>query len=145
MHAAERLTRLLRDLVHVVTEEAETNPAFADRLAAVLAPLPEERLPGRRGSSTKRQPSQQPEDAPDVFAVFAERGEEEFGFWLRGLDLATLKAIIKQNGFDPGKTARNWKEPDKFSALIQDQVAARLRRGSAFLPSRTERPPESTE
>jgi hypothetical protein len=144
MHAAEKLTRLLRDLVAVVAQEAESNPAFAERLAAVLAPVPEERSRARKESALGR-PPQPSAHAPDVFAVLAEKGEEEFGFWLRGLDLATLKAVVKQNGFDPGKTTRNWKEPDKFSALIQDQVAARLRRGSAFLSPRSDRPPESNE
>lgn len=43
---------------------------------------------------------------PDVFDELKQRGEEEFGFWLRSFELVTLKAIVKQNGFDPGKKLR---------------------------------------
>lgn len=145
MHAAEKLTRLLRDLVALVEQEAETNPAFAERLAAVLAPMPQ-RQPKRSSEGQRETQSSKPAiDVPDVFAAYSSKGEEEFGFWLRGLDIGTLRAIVKQNGFDPGKTARNWKEPDKFTALIQDQVGARLRRGSAFLTTRSDRPPEAND
>jgi hypothetical protein len=64
------------------------------------------------------------------------KGEEEFRFWLRSLDLRTLKTIIKINGFDPAKASQRWRDLDKFVALIAEQTAARLRRGSAFLPAK---------
>ena len=72
-------------------------------------------------------------DVPDVYLEHQKRGEEEFRFWLAGLDLAMLKAIVKVNGFDVTKTSRRWTEPDKFVSLITDQVKARLKRGTAFM------------
>lgn len=145
MYAAKKLTRLLRDLVAVVEDEAEVNPAFAERIAALLAAASEELSPRNAVGKRGERPSRSSVEVPDVFAAFTEKGEEEFGFWLRGHDVATLRAIVKQNGFDPGKVTRNWKEPDKFNALIQEQVAARLRRGSAFLPPRADPPPQPEE
>lgn len=128
MHRAQTLTKLFRQLADLVSEEAETNPAFASKLEAILAPIP-------GGALSK--PKSKAVSAPDVFTEFEARGSEEFSFWLRTLDIATLKTIIKVNGFDPGKTSVRWKESDKFIPLITEQVAARLKRGSAFLsPSR---------
>jgi hypothetical protein len=71
---------------------------------------------------------------PDVFASLQEKGDEEFRFWLRTLDLPTLRAVVKQNGFDPARVSQRWKDTDKFIALVHDQTQARLKRGSAFLP-----------
>ncbi len=87
----------------------------------------------------RSKPAAPGEAAPDVFAVYQEKGEEEFRFWLRSLNLRVLKAVIKVNGFDPGKASQRWTEPDKFVELIAEQTPARLRRGSSFL---TPKPPK---
>lgn len=137
MRAVEKVSRLLRDLLSLVEHEAETNPAFAEKLTAVLAPLATQDR--ERPTSNASQITKPAAEVPDVFAGRSSKDDDEFGFWLRSFDLATLKAIVKQNGFDPGKITRNWKEPDKYCTLIRDQVAARLRRGSAFLPTRSDR------
>ena len=73
---------------------------------------------------------------PDVFAAREQKGDDEFRFWLRSLTIPILKMIIRVHGFDPGKVSRRWTEPDKYVGLIADQMAARLRRGSGFLPTR---------
>jgi len=74
--------------------------------------------------------------APDIFAAFKEKGAEEFSFWLRTLDQPILKEVVRANGFDPARASQRWTDSDKFVALILEQVRARLRRGSAFLPPR---------
>jgi len=125
MQRAQTLTKLFKQLADLVAEEAETNPVFAAKLDAILAPLPQKA--SGKGKKAKAPP------APDVFAEFEVRGAEEFSFWLRSLDVPTLKAIVKANGFDPGKKSTRWKESDKFVPLIVEQVEARLKRGSAFL------------
>jgi hypothetical protein len=79
-------------------------------------------------------------EIPDVFSALQEKGDEEFKFWLRTLDLLTLKAVVKQNGFDPAKASQRWKETDKFTALVHEQTLARLKRGSAFLPPKGQNP-----
>jgi hypothetical protein len=132
MQPAQKLTRIIRDLISLVEEEASRNPTFAERLEAITAALPVSfaKKPPRVKSAT---PSEPP---PDVFKAYQDKGLEEFRFWLRSLDLRTLKAIVKVNGFDAGKASQRWTEPDKFVELVADQTAARLRRGSGFLPSK---------
>jgi hypothetical protein len=71
-----------------------------------------------------------------VLSELQTRGDEEFRFWLRSLDLPTLRAIVKSNGFDVARVSHRWTDPDKFTALIAEQTAARLKRGSGFLPPR---------
>ncbi len=138
MQPGQKLTRALRALIELVEQEAERNPEFAHRLEAIVADLPS-------GASNKKAAKSKPADeapeVPDVLALFQEKGESEFRFCLRDFDLATLKAIVKSNGFDPGKNSQRWTEPDKFIALITEQTAARLRRGSTFLPPKADQRP----
>ena len=128
MQPGQKLTRALRALVELVEEEA------AQRLEAAVADLPAGPT-NKKHAKTKA--SAEDIDVPDVLKTFQDKGESEFRFWLRDFDLATLKAIVKANGFDPGKNSQRWTEPDKFIALIAEQTAARLRRGSTFLPPKS--------
>lgn len=135
MQPGKKLTRALRALVELVEEEAERNPAFAQQLDSIVAELPS-------CTSNKKAPKSKnafgATEVPDVLTLFQEKGESEFRYWLREFDLVTLKAIVKTNGFDPGKNSQRWTEPDKFISLITEQTSARLRRGSTFLPPKTD-------
>ncbi len=132
MQSSQKLIRFMRDLFALVEDEAKQNATFAARLETIAEGLGKN--PGRKPQQRKSRVSV---TTPDVIAALQEKGEEEFTFWLRSLDLPMLKAIVKANGFDPAKASLRWREPDKFIALIVDQTVARLRRGSAFLPGRT--------
>ena len=134
MQSTKKLTQVLKDLVALIEDEAQRNPVFAERLEAITSNLP---VAGKTPGGRKPRPFPQAE-VPDVFTVLQERGEDEFRFWLRSLDMPTLKAVIKQNGFDPGKVAVRWTDHDKFVALVVEQTQARLKRGAAFLPAKTE-------
>lgn len=136
MQSATSLKKRLKALLDVIESEATQNPAFAAQLAAVLG----DALP--KPGTGIRAPSRQsrPMPIPDVFTALQEKGHEEFRFWLRTLDRSTLKAIVKQNGFDPAKASRRWKDSDKFIALVHEQTQARLKRGSAFLPPKAQSP-----
>ena len=136
MQPTKKLTAVLRDLVALLEDEAARNPQFAGSLDEVLGALPSRAKRDRR--SEKQTPL--PIDIPDVFAELAAKGEEEFRFWLRSIDLPTLKAIIRMNGFDPGKAAQHWTDPDKFLGLVADKTISRAKRGSAFLPPKA--PPD---
>ncbi len=131
MQTAKKLERVLRELVALLEDEAGRNPEFAARLEAIVGPLPErvKRAPKCKGPEIV--------DVPDVLAEFQARGEQEFRFWLRDFDKATLKAIVKRNGFDAARISHRWIEPDKFINLICEQVKSRLERGSAFLGGRS--------
>jgi hypothetical protein len=131
MQPTKKLTTFLRELLALVDEEAARNPEFAAKLDALTATLP----------ARPARPARPPKAAvlvPDVFTVLQEKGEIEFGFWARTLDIPTLKAIIRTNGFDPAKASQRWTDPDKFVALVVDQTLARMKRGSAFLPPKSD-------
>lgn len=140
MQSVEKLTEALRQLLDLVEDEAKINPGFAARLEAITAVIPAPKVDRR--SKRRRKPRAPAVAAPDVFLAHSEKGDEEFRFWLRVLDLHTLRAIVRSNGFDPGKMTAHWTDADKYVGLIADQVAARLRRGSAFLTPRATHDPE---
>lgn len=141
MQPVEKLTRALRSLLTLVDEEASRNPDFAQRLEAIVSDLPQ----ASAGKKPKNPKSTGPVNSPpDVLAAYEAKGETEFRFWLRDFNLATLKAIVKTNGFDPGKNSQRWTEPDKFIVLITEQTAARLRRGSTFLPPKADQADSTT-
>lgn len=127
MQPTKKLTPILRNLMTLIDDEARRNPEFATKLEAIMAELPAR--PARPPGAPKTVVT-----IPDVFAILQEKGEVEFGFWVRTLDIPTLKAIIKKNGYDLAKSAQRWTDPDKFVALVVEQTLARLKRGSAFLP-----------
>ena len=131
MQSTKKLTAFLRDLLDLVDDEATRNLEFATKLNSIMAELP---------ARPARQP-RLPKPAivvPDVFVELQAKGELEFGFWVRSLDIPTLKAIIKKNGFDPAKAAQRWTDPDKFVGLVIEQTLARMKRGSSFLPPKSE-------
>jgi hypothetical protein len=74
MQSTQKLSRVLRDLVALIEEEAARNPAFAKGLDAIISGLPETAAKAKKPKSTPSEPS------PDVIAVFQEKGEEEFRF-----------------------------------------------------------------
>src|SRR5208282_4291164 len=131
MQRVKTLTKFLKAMAEIVADEAERNPAFAEKLDAIMSPLPLAKAKTPKKENHVRH-------VPDVYIEYQKREKEEFRFWLAGLDLTTLKAIVKVNGFDVTKTSRRWTEPDKFVTLITEQVRARLKRGSAFITSKRE-------
>lgn len=128
MRKEKDLIGLLQRLVALLSDEANRNPEFASRLDALLSPLPE-RNP-KRTESTKGRPSQ---DMPDIHAEFSARGEAEFRLWLRDQPVQLLRNLIRQHDLDAARRTRKWKDPEKLSAFISDQIRSRLARGSSFL------------
>ena len=110
MQSTKKLASAFRSLLALVEEEATRNPSFAARLEDISSRLPA--TSAKR--ATRSRPAGPVEAPPNVFAVRQEKGDEEFRFWLRSLNIRLLKAIVKANGFDPGKTSQRWTEPDKF-------------------------------
>jgi hypothetical protein len=130
MQPTKKLIPFLRDLLALIDEEATRNPEFATKLNAIMAELP----------ARPSRPARLPKIAvsiPDVFAALQEKGEVEFGFWVRTLDIPTLRVVIRTNGFDPAKASQRWTDPDKFAKLVIEQTMARMKRGSSFLPPKS--------
>ena len=128
MQRVKTLTKFLKDVAELVAAEAENNPAFAEMLDVIMEGLPKKNKGGKKKLDAS--------DIPDVYKEWQRLGETEFPFWLAGLDLATLKAIVKINGFDLTKATKRWSEPDKFVLLITDQLKSRLKRGSSFITAK---------
>lgn len=127
MRKEKALTTLLTDLVAVLAEEADRNPAFAARLDQVLAELPE------RKSARRKAPKAQAAQALDLHGELQARGEQEFRHWLREQPADVLRASIRANDLDPSRRTTKWKEAEKLADFIFDALQARLARGSAFL------------
>ena len=130
----QKLSGLLKGLAQLLEEEAARNVEFSAQLNLLLNPVqasPKPKNPRARGNQSSA-------TTPDVLSTLEELGEEEFRFWLRTFDIRTLKEIVKSNGFDVARASHKWTDPDKFLNLIVEQTSARLRRGSGFLPLRTD-------
>jgi hypothetical protein len=112
----------LRALFAEIVKEAESNPEFAERIAAIIetgdTPKPKK--------SRRRTPG-----VLDPFEVF-EQGEEELRSRIGELDIEQLKDIVAEHGMDRSKLAMKWKTKDRFLDLIVTTVANRSRKGHAF-------------
>jgi hypothetical protein len=130
MRKENALIKLFRDLVDLLGQESARNPEFAERLQALLVPITE-RPNGVR--TNRRVSTTSLLEMPDIYAEFRAKGEEEFRLWLRDKPLEVLRTLIKQHDLDPTRRTYKWKEREKLSAYIADQLQARLSRGSRFM------------
>jgi len=133
MKATKRIAKALRALAKALDEEAGNNPEFDEKIEAVFEGLLGNRSPRETTSSENPKRNTVTDELPDVFKELERLGSDEFAFSLRAYDPPLLKAIVSANGFDPERKSARWTEPDKFVALIREQMEARLRRGAAFL------------
>jgi hypothetical protein len=135
MRKEKALITMLNGLAKLLSDEAGRNPDFANRLDLLLSPLQLEKATPR--------PSTKPDqlDLPDVYAEFTARGEGEFRLWLRDQPVPILYALIRRHDLDATRRSSKWKDPEKLSAFISDQLRSRLSRGSGFLSSGD--PPQS--
>lgn len=127
MRSEKALIKLLRSLVDLLGEEASRNPAFADRLDAVLQSLPVDRP---KAASAQSPTSEQ---MPDIHSELAARGEADFRLWLRDLSVSTLRAIIRAQDFDSTRRTSKWKEAEKLAEFIADSLRARMSKGASFI------------
>jgi hypothetical protein len=139
MRKSKALLTILNELVKLLSEEAERNSDFANRLDAVLGPL---ETPKR---TTPKQPTKLAQvELPDIHSEFAARGESEFRLWLRELPVVILHALVRRHDLDATRRSSKWKDPEKLSGYITDQLRSRFSRGSAFL-SKSEMSADSSE
>lgn len=85
------------------------------------------------GSPRKQRAKAEPKDVPDVYAEFSARGESEFRLWLRDQPTIVLHALIRRHDLDARRRSAKWKDAEKLSEFIADQIRSRLARGSGFL------------
>jgi hypothetical protein len=68
----------------------------------------------------------------DPFAVLREGGESGLRAALAGLDLASLRQLVRTHRLDPNRVSARWSAHERVVALIVDQVRARANHGKAF-------------
>jgi len=71
-------------------------------------------------------------EAPDPFVVLRERGEAGLRAALDGMELATLRQIVRAHRLDPARISARWTARERVVALIVDQVRAHANHGKAF-------------
>lgn len=128
MRKEKSLIALLEDFVRLVGEEAERNPEFSAKLDTLLSRVPDGGWPKNPRVRAPRR-----EDLPDIHTEFTLRGQPEFQLWLRDQPVATLRSLVRLHDLDAARRTSKWKDAEKLSAFITDQISARLSRGSGFL------------
>lgn len=145
--AAPQVSAWLRALA----EHAEADPAFAAQLLAAVresglagasdaAASSQQRTPAKpakkaarpRGAARATTPSDATQAPPDPFSVYRAQGEAGLRATLDGLDLATLRAIVRERRLDPARISARWTTRERVISLIVDQVKARANHGHAF-------------
>lgn len=129
MRSQKALVALLRDLVQLLADESERNPAFAERLDNLLSSLPESRRP----TAAKRAARDAHTALPDVHAEWTARGQTDFRLWLRDQPIPTIRAVIRAQDLDPARRTSKWKDAEKLADFVAEGLRARLSRGSAFI------------
>jgi len=127
MRKEKALITMLRGLVDLISDEAARNPEFSNRLDLLLSPLPKRKTPQRKRSVRLGV------DLPDIYREFGSRGQTEFTHWLRAQPIDSLRAVIRLHDLDATRRTSKWKDSDKLSHFITEQIRARMARGSGFL------------
>jgi hypothetical protein len=68
----------------------------------------------------------------DPFVVLREGGESGLRAALAGLDLASLRQLVRTHRLDPNRVSARWSAHERVVALIVEQVRARANHGKAF-------------
>lgn len=127
MRNEKTLIKLLRGMADLLAREAERNPDFAKRLDEVLQDLP------ARPARAEKRGSRLVGQLPDIHAEWNARGEVDFRLWLREQPISILRSLIRSHGFDAARRTGKWREAEKLSEFIADNLRSRLSRGAVFL------------
>ena len=127
----------LRNFVRVVSDEADRNPDFANRLREVFdgnpAPQRGSAPPAaRKTSSVSRRPANRRSPAVLDPVTIAQRGEDLLREALKPLDLEQLKDIVADYGMDQRRLVMKWKTPARVIDHIVEVSVSRARKGDAF-------------
>ena len=130
------LRTILRDFVKVVSDEAERNPEFAERLRVVfetstIRPRKKPSITRRMNSKVTRPANRRPPAILDPIALAA-RGEEELRNKLAPLTLDQLKDIVADYGMDREKLVMKWRTSQRVIDRIVEISISRAHKGDAF-------------
>ena len=130
------LHTILRDFVKVVSDEAERNPDFAERLRVVfetstMRPRIHSSATRRMNSKVTRSANRRPPAILDPVALAA-RGEEALRIKLAPLTLDQLKDIVADYGMDRERLVMKWRTPKRVIDRIVEVSISRAHKGDAF-------------
>jgi|GEM_PF-1996789 hypothetical protein len=74
----------------------------------------------------------------DLYKLYQEKGEEELRKYLEGLEIESLKSIIKYYRLDPKGNYRKWKTKERFITRIVDAIKIKSEKGKVFLEQNQE-------
>ncbi|MBI4295248.1 MAG: hypothetical protein HY669_03680 [Chloroflexi bacterium] len=116
------LRRRLKTLADAIADEAERNPEFAKSVNDLFGIAPAQETKRKNGKTL----------VPDPFEVLRLKGNEGFNQWLNALSIQELRAIVRQQRFDPSRLSDKWKTKDRFVLLIIGRVESRSKQGDTF-------------
>lgn len=131
------LRTVLRNFAKVVSDEADRNPEFAERLWVVfksaMTKRPVKTAPAASGagSKTSRPANRRPPAVLDPIAL-AVQGEEALRAKLAPLTLDQLKDIVADYGMDQKRLVMKWKTPNRVIDRIVEISILRAHKGDAF-------------
>jgi hypothetical protein len=128
MRRENAVIRFARGLIDLVADEASRNPGFAQQLDQLF-----ESLFQKRQKAEKLAPLNAGFALPDIYAEWRARGETEFRLWLAEQPVAALRQVIREHELDPARRTEKWRDEEKLSGFIADQLQTRLKRGSGFM------------
>ena len=141
------LRTILIDLANAISDEAERNSEFSERLQTVLQSIEKSTQPAAAPTtqSTARRPvrrrarrttNQRPANRRPAAVLdpieLAVKGEDVLRKALEPLALDQLKDIVADYGMDQDKLAMKWKTPDRVIDRIVDTSLRRAYKGDAF-------------
>ena len=131
------LRTVLREFVKVVSDEAERNPEFAERLRVVFKiaiATRSTRAASAGGGNVPRivrPANRRPAAVLDPVAL-AMQGEDALRAALAPLTLDQLKDIVADYGMDQKKLVMKWRTPDRVIDRIFEISTGRAHKGKAF-------------
>ena len=131
-----QLRTVLRNFIKVVSDEADQNPEFAERLWTVFESArrrPAKKIPSpkKKESATSRPANRRPAAVVNPIALAAQ-GEAALRAELVPLTLDQLKDIVAEYGMDNEKLVMKWKNPDRVIGRIVKISISRAHKGEAF-------------
>lgn len=118
----------LKAFMAVITEEADRNPEFAEKLAVALGLDKSNR---KVKQPVKRRSRRRTPAVLDPVALYSE-GEALLREKLGLLDLEQLRDIVAECGMDPGKLVMKWKTEQRVIEHIVEVAGTRAKKGQAF-------------
>jgi hypothetical protein len=123
------LRKTLIDLVRVLVDEAERNPAFKEKVLSAL---------GQNKSSDRVEPknTDKPKNRRTAAILdpieLAGTGEQVLRSRLAELTIEQLQDIVSGYAMDPGRLVNKWKTPERIIDRIVELSLVRAQKGDAF-------------